>query len=325
MKKIVFILTLALFFSCSKSYNSNLIVPNNENIWTIDTSFLSEGVPFPLMDSPKFKKANELPNIPDSSKVLLVSINNKVRAYPYVFTNYYEIVNDNFDGNSIAISFCPLTKSGICFSTDKENDNYTFLASGFLFKENMVPIIIGTDNYISQMLMSIIKGNKPNKDIPLVNSIETIWKTVKDSYSNAEVFYHDNVALTSNGTVADNENFKNFYFGVLDTKFETKVKLYQYKEDTKLINTIINNKNTIIYYNKLKRIYCSYYIGNLTFSLLTNASFPNILKDNEGNVWDIFGKAVSGPREGERLEYPKSFVAGYWAWEDFYENLNIID
>ena len=40
-----------------------------------------------------------------------------------------------------------------------------------------------------------------------------------------------------------------------------------------------------------------------------------IMKDVEGNSWDIFGEAaVSGPRKGQQLGQPKSFM-GYWfAW-----------
>ena len=41
---------------------------------------------------------------------------------------------------------------------------------------------------------------------------------------------------------------------------------------------------------------------------------PNIMMDTEGNVWDIFGTAVSGPRTGEQMTSTKSYVAMWFAW-----------
>ncbi|MEX0769689.1 MAG: DUF3179 domain-containing (seleno)protein, partial [Balneolaceae bacterium] len=50
---------------------------------------------------------------------------------------------------------------------------------------------------------------------------------------------------------------------------------------------------------------------------------PVILTDEEGNRWDIFGYAVEGPREGEQLLPAKSYT-GYWfAWADFFPELEI--
>jgi hypothetical protein len=48
----------------------------------------------------------------------------------------------------------------------------------------------------------------------------------------------------------------------------------------------------------------------LTFEPLQSA-FPTIMKDNEGNLWDIFGYAVEGPRMGQKLSSVNSGM-GYW-------------
>ena len=40
-------------------------------------------------------------------------------------------------------------------------------------------------------------------------------------------------------------------------------------------------------------------------------AFPFIFADNEGNVWDVFGLAVSGPRKGQTLT-PVNSMMGYW-------------
>ncbi len=55
----------------------------------------------------------------------------------------------------------------------------------------------------------------------------------------------------------------------------------------------------------------------LSFSL-SKKRIPVILTDQEGNEWDIFGEALSGPRMGEKLSPTESYT-GYWfALSTFY-------
>ena len=54
-------------------------------------------------------------------------------------------------------------------------------------------------------------------------------------------------------------------------------------------------------------------------------SLPVVMKDAGGSRWDVMGKAVSGPRVGEQLLFPPSFI-GYWfAWAAFYPGVEIYD
>jgi len=50
---------------------------------------------------------------------------------------------------------------------------------------------------------------------------------------------------------------------------------------------------------------------------------PILMQDNEGNEWDIFGMATSGPRKGEKLVSTNSYM-GYWfSWAAFHPDLEI--
>ncbi|MGI9543806.1 MAG: DUF3179 domain-containing (seleno)protein, partial [Cyclobacteriaceae bacterium] len=60
----------------------------------------------------------------------------------------------------------------------------------------------------------------------------------------------------------------------------------------------------------------------LSFDALQN-QLPLVMEDNEGNKWDVFGEAISGPRQGQKLESTESFI-GYWfSWGTFYEDPTI--
>jgi len=50
---------------------------------------------------------------------------------------------------------------------------------------------------------------------------------------------------------------------------------------------------------------------------------PIIMKDNEGNKWNIEGKAVEGPRMGEQLVSINSYLGFWFAWSTMYPGLEI--
>jgi hypothetical protein len=60
----------------------------------------------------------------------------------------------------------------------------------------------------------------------------------------------------------------------------------------------------------------------LAFEPIQN-DLPNVMTDTEGNVWDIFGAAVSGPRAGTQLESTKSYTAMWFAWVSHFDNVEI--
>ena len=91
----------------------------------------------------------------------------------------------------------------------------------------------------------------------------------------------------------------------------------------------IGGKNYLVVGSKEDNFIVSFYntLGEgkeLNFELVEN-SLPIILKDNEGNKWDIFGYAISGIRRGQRLEPTKSLIAYWFAWGSFYPDISIIN
>ncbi len=62
--------------------------------------------------------------------------------------------------------------------------------------------------------------------------------------------------------------------------------------------------------------------SEMTFQAL-NDEFPAIMSDAEGNRWDVFGKALDGPRKGEQLIMPKTCMSYWFAWGAFYRDSEI--
>lgn len=53
--------------------------------------------------------------------------------------------------------------------------------------------------------------------------------------------------------------------------------------------------------------------------------FPAVLIDQEGNEWDLNGRAVEGPRIGEQLNSTHSYIGFWFAWGTMYPGIEIFN
>lgn len=317
---------ILLIASCSdiNDKNENLLADDISCEWRVDVNNLKEGAPFPLVNEPTFRSVDDIDNLKDNDKAIVVRFKNEIRVYPYLYTDFSEVVNDSFLSYEIAISYCPQTKSGICFNRrigDKVFNN--LIASGYLLHDNLVISNHTRDFFWSQMLIDGIKGDLLYSNIESFFAIEMNWDIIKRYFNNAKVYYKD---LTSSKFLNVKRIIKNVnvekYFGVINNNKDNKiVSLYSYDYFTNLkIDTKnINQKETIIVGDKSLGFIVAFYVpDNVVFSVLKN-DFPYILKDNLGRKWDVFGFNTYG----DRLKSPSFFVAQLWAWNAFYSEVKI--
>ena len=340
MKNFFYLFIFLIGISCSKEHTERLLEdPINDSPWiNVEKPFpTGENGLFPLIKSPKFKAVSSFTNLSNDDKVAMVSFNGKVKVYPYLYVNRSEIVNDYIDNYYFAISYCPQTKSAINYNRIVQNDTLDLVASGYLYKDNMVPSDENYQMYWSQMMMKGITNNAHSKRIKTFNTIETTWKTVLEYYPNADVFYYEGPIITPRiptNTFSEKSNTEiensDFVFALIenlnDLGKDELIHAYSIKsfsDITEFKDFIIDGKPSMLIGNKQKHFFSSFYTPNgLTFTL-ANQDFPPTLKDNEGNKWNAFGYAFEGPRKGTQLESTKSYVASWWAWKDFFKNIEI--
>lgn len=65
--------------------------------------------------------------------------------------------------------------------------------------------------------------------------------------------------------------------------------------------------------------------GTLLNFEVKQRKLPIILEDNEGNLWDIEGKAVEGPRTGQQLTPINSYIGFWFAWATMYPEIELFD
>ena len=338
----ILIIVVCVLLSCGggsddfPETNNTVIVPiEKEFEWTIDKGLINgSDNPFPLAKDPVMFQAKNVQFLADDILVAAVSLDGEVKIYPYNYLNNFESVNDKIDGKPYAITYCPLTQSALLINGEYNNEPFILRASGYLLHDNVILKNEKSDTYWSQMMGICIKGPYAGEFSQTLNFVEMNWKTVKEYFPEAKVFTNTSIPIAQSGSTANKADVKigDLVYGIIsgnnlgsvDAK-PTKVFIYHYDDFglvTTLKSVIINNKKTLVIGNRTDHYITSYINdSNASFEPVQDR-FPIVMKDSDHNEWNVFGQAVTGPRQGDQLQSHTGFFALFWAWEKFYDNFS---
>lgn len=350
MKKLVMILTVfALVAACSDSSDDQVqgitpTTPTNSE-WSIPISEVLDGGPgrdgIPALVNPNFITAAQVTTeLRNEDLVVVFKNGNDVRAYPHTILDWHEIINDNIGDLSVAITFCPLTGTGIGWDRTINGRETTFGVSGLLFNTNLIPFDRLTDSNWSQILNESVNGSLIGNKIVLYQLLETNWATAKAMYPDIKVVSTDTGFSRTYGTspYGDyNTNNDRFLFPVdKDNRLPLKekvmtllddgdAKVYRFENflNENIIKDAFKGKEYMIVGNT--DFMFSYLLdGDLntlefTYVFGANADEPSILlEDDEGNKWDVFGEAISGPRQGQKISASSAMMGQWFSIPAFY-------
>lgn len=309
----------------------------------------------PALENPSMINASEASYLSDDDLILGYKKGNEIIAYPHSILDWHEIINDKINGHAFAVTYCPLTGTGIGWERTIEGDESilgqksfetTFGVSGLLYNSNLIPYDRITNSNWSQINLSCVNGPLKGTKINTFPLVETTWKSWKTMYPATQVMstqtgysrnyntypygdYKSNNDIilfptTSNGNTLDS---KERVHGII---IDRKAKIYRFEtfaENAKLIKDEFQGIPLLIVGNRERNFIVSFERiledgTELNFSIASEqngaSASPIILVDNEGNKWNIFGESISGPRTGQQLKSTSSFL-GYWfSWEAFY-------
>lgn len=353
-KKILWIAIIATSFMLGcDDVKENSAIPTGTDVdlksWLVPIEEVYDGGPgkdgIPALSNPQMTALSQASYLGDNDLVLGFKSGNDIRAYPHPILNWHEIINDDINGISVAITYCPLTGSGIGWNRKMNGVTTTFGVSGLLYNANLIPYDRASDSYWSQMTLQcvsgVLKGNEPD----LFKLVETSWKTWKELYPNSKVvsintgfnrdftrypygLYRTNDYLIFPVNNTDSRLHKKER--VLGVKIGLKTKVYQisnFSDSIMIINDKINTSPVVIVGSKSKNFALAFFrrLPNgkeLTFSPIQNA-LPVVMVDSEGTTYDIFGMGITGPRDGEQLLSPDSYIAYWFAWVAFHDDVDI--
>jgi len=317
MKNTILLFFVILLFNCS-SDDSNNNIESSE--WSVDLNDVSGRLNlFPLSLDPEFLSVSNT-DLSDGVIVGVVSFGSAIRVFPYVFVRPTEIINTSYSNVDYAFSYCPITKSGIAFKRDQ-----IFRASGYLYKDNLMPWDESTESIWSQMLGKGVNGARQNEILEKIPVLQTTWKTVRTYYPTARVLSRNSTSkLYRFPQEPNDDNDDNvelpfageLTYGIVENNLQT-VHFFRYQdfESSKRKDVIIQGQKYIVYGNATKRVVNAFKVSDFdSFQLLDDAEFPKILKSN--NVkYDILGNSTGGAS----LNKPNfAYVAAWFAWSDIF-------
>ena len=192
MGKILALLFSELFFiqnlSAQEQFNNKGFDLSN---LTIPIEFIKDGGPprdgIPSIDKPEFIKGSDAAFLVDDDRVLGVYFNGLAKAFPVRILNFHEIVNDEFKGHPVVITFCPLCGSGLAFDSKIDGERKTFGVSGLLYNSDVLLYDRETETLWSQILSRGVAGPLVGRKLEVLQTYNTSWKDWKRKYPNSLV------------------------------------------------------------------------------------------------------------------------------------------
>jgi len=304
----------------------------------------------PPLETPLFIEDLSSTNISSLELVVGVKLGDNVRAYPHNVMNWHEVANDIFtmDGlpERVTLSYCPLTGSAVLWKSFMESTDKTFGTSGLLFNSNLILYDRDTRSFWSQMLEQSVNGEQITRIPDRLQVVETSWGTWKAMYPGTKVLSQE-TGFSRDYTAYPYDTFRedtSLLFPVNNDKDDrlhrkervlginvgTSSKVYpikRFSNQVEVINEAVGNMQVVaagssgynfgvVYNRELED--CTV----LDFVAVQD-KLPVVMRDNEGNEWDVFGTAVSGARKGQQLQKTNSYIAYWYAWTAFFPGAQI--
>ncbi len=345
-RSFLLITTVFFLFSCNGDENNfgNIPSPNDNSDWLVPQSEVFDGGPgldgIPSVDEPNFNKIADINFLSDDDLVLVIAEGDIIKAYPHPILDWHEIVNDQIGSKKLAITYCPLTGTGVAWNRVLNGEETTFGVSGLLYNSNLMPYDRQTGSTWSQQSLLCVNGDLKGIRSENYSLIETSFATLKMAFPNAEVLnlntgfnrnygvYPYNDYRTNNSRLLfpiSNEDdrlpAKERTLGVINLEKESRV--YSFDDGDQMLDVVKDNLSgedlIIVRSRQLNLIVAFKNTNNL--NIIEN-KFPTILVDQDGNEYDIMGRSTS---DIPPLQMPTQFI-GYWfSWGTFYPNIDLME
>ena len=337
------LLILMVFSGCDKeNISGNWLIPTDE---VLDGGPGKDGIP--ALENPDMTAADGAFYLNDDDLVLGIKVGSEVRAYPHPILDRHEIINENINGISLAITYCPLTGTGIGWDRFINGKETTFGVSGLLYNTNVIPYDRETDSHWSQMRLDCVNGENTGRIINTHHLVETTWESWKSMYPQTKVVSantgHDrDYTIYPYGDYQTNHQkllfpvsfednrlpWKERVLGIIEEDEARTYSIEKFGSGVTVIQEDWKGKSLVIAGSKTKNFIVAFESvlegESLSFSPL-HGTLPLIMEDQNGTKWDLFGKGISGPGTGKQLTTTRSFMGFWFAFGAFYPGAEIYE
>lgn len=286
------------------------------------------------------------------SPVISVEIDGIARAYPLAILTRHEVANDVIGETPIAVTFCPLCNSAIVFNRQVEGDVLRLGVSGFLRKSDLIMWDDKTQSWWQQFTGEGIIGTYTGTFLDIVPSQVVGYGAFKEQYPDGEVLSTQGRNYGTNPYVGYDSNAQPFLFGdpidsrlfavarvlgadindvsmaypfdvlaqefvINDTIAETDVVAFWQAGSVSALDSDVIDRSTDVGMAGL-------FERNLNGEVLTfSYNGTDIVDDQTGSTWNIFGTATAGSLAGSELNQINAFPHFWFAWTAFHPETEI--
>ncbi len=306
----------------------------------------------PSVDDPTFVEFDAADRwLGETEPVIALAYRGVARAYPLQILIWHEIVNDKVADLPVAVTFCPLCRSALTFDRRVGERVLEFGTTGKLRKSDMVMYDRQTLSWWQQFTGEAIVGELTGQVLRELPTSIISYSAFKRGFPDGEVLSrdtgHDRPYGDNPYTGYDQVDAMPFALGepvderlppmrrVLGIRQGQEVHLYPLNSlaSGRPVNTQLDNRPVVILAQAdavnsaldARRIAegrripaAAAFDRRLDGRTLTFVRRDGqILDEQTGSQWDLFGQAVTGPLVGQRLTQVDSGVHFAFAWLAF--------
>lgn len=314
----------------------------------------------PAIDHPRFAPAASVHSIAPDEPVLVVRLHGEARAYPLRVLVWHEIVNDTLDGVPVAVTFCPLCDTGVSFVRRAAGRVLTFGVSGRLIGANLVMFDRETETLWQQVTGEAVSGRLAGASLRMIAtqtlSLREFRQSAPDglvmtqrtgiySYYGADPYagYAKHPGRPSSfqfGTPADPRlPPKRRVLGVTDGPAAVAVVYPRRPGAPRVLDIRLDGEDVVVLMRygvglpSTRAIYAHEVAGWSGAAFLPEIgrrivdltpTRTGFVDRGTGSVFDLSGRAVSGPLAGRALRPLSSTDAFWFAWAHFHPRTLVV-
>lgn len=322
---------------------------------TVDfREFFSGGVGpdgIPPIDNPTFQSIEQASEwLSDQSPVIAVQINSEARAYPLAMMTRHEIVNDEFDDVAVVVTFCPLCNSALVYNREVNGEILRFGVSGLLRNSDLIMWDDDTKSWWQQLTGEALVGAYAGTQLEMFPSQVVGFSAFAAQFPEGSVL--DPMSGIGGGYGRNpylnyDSSEKPFLFaGEIDDRLPATERVlagiiggepiaypFSVLEVEQVVNDFIGGRDIVAFWQPgslsaldQAQIDESRDVGMaalfrrelddriLTFGLDSDG---NIVDEETGSLWNVFGTAISGELQGSQLRQELAAPHFWFAWAAF--------
>lgn len=297
----------------------------------------------PSIDEPTYESTEQADWLANDDLVIAIEIDGEARAYPLRILNVHEIVNDEINGHPIAVTYCPLCRSGLVFNRSINGSVLSFGVSGKLLNANLVMYDRQTETYWSQLNGTAIVGPLVPARLEIYPNTITTWGEWRAAHPNTRVLSRSTgiypISTYSGNPYSSFADRERVGFGVsdVDNRLGSKTVVYgvtigntsrAYPEpivkNKDVINDEVNDVPVLIVEDQTTggvRVF----VREVNGSPREFHAADNRLIDDQGTEWNYTGTALDGPDTGTELRELNSHGIYWFAWSEFHPETDVYE